>query len=77
MNAGKFWTDKEVEVLKQMADLGYSADDIKKVLKSRTRDGISNKASAIGISLSGKQPEIDFEAFQRFIKGGKRGSIGM
>lgn len=62
------WTDQEVEILKEMAAKGYQADDIIKVLRSRTIEGVSNKANALGLSLSAA-PEIDMDAYARAMKG--------
>jgi len=69
--AGKVWTEKEEKVLRDLAGLGYSIDEIRIVLKSRSRDAIFSKATSLRISLSGPEPQIDMDEFKRLMKRGK------
>jgi hypothetical protein len=61
------WTKKEIEILKQMIATGCAVEEILKVLKSRTQGSIQAKAGDLGLSLAGT-PEIDFDAFTKYIK---------
>jgi len=65
--SGVPWTDKEIEILKEMAQKGFRVQDIQKVLKSRSINGIRNKALLLNLSLMGERPEIDFEAFRQMM----------
>jgi hypothetical protein len=62
------WTDKEVEILKKMLDAGKTADEIAQVIKSRTLDGIRNKAGHMGWKFYAV-PEFDMDAFNKIMKG--------
>ena len=63
----RFWTDKELEILQSMAENKCTIADACRVLKSRTKNAISQKAANLNLSFAG-EPEIDFEAFKRIIK---------
>jgi hypothetical protein len=65
------WSDKEKDVLKKMAEAGYSLTAIQKVLLSRTAHAIRSQADAMGLDISEK-PKIDFEAFKSMLKGAKQ-----
>lgn len=62
------WTEQEIYILKTMSDAGKRAEEIHKVLQSRTIEAINNKASQFGLSLSGK-PRVDLAAFKEIMKG--------
>ena len=64
----RFWTDKEIEILQEMAENKCSLYDACRVLKSRTKNAISQKAADLHLSFTGGEPEIDFEAFKKIIK---------
>lgn len=57
------WSKKEKDVLIKMATRGCTSQEIAKVLKSRTINGIQCKAHELGYSLDGPDPKIDFEAY--------------
>lgn len=63
----RHWTTEEEDILSKMAKVGCSAFDVMKVLKSRTINGITSKASTLGLSLSGGKPDIDMDAFKRLM----------
>ena len=63
------WTEKEEETMKKMAAMGKTADDVGRVLISRTRNAIMSKASKMRLSLSGGTGEIDMAEFDRIMKG--------
>jgi hypothetical protein len=68
--AGILWTEKEIEILKELATAGRDAREISLVLKSRSRAAIHEQASRQGISVgaASQEPEIDFEAFKKMLK---------
>lgn len=63
----RFWTDREIEILQEMANNKCTIADACRVLKSRTKHAINQKAASLGLVFGG-EPEIDFEAFKRIIK---------
>ncbi len=70
----QFWTEAEKDILKSMAMAGRYAEDIIKVLKSRTINSVNQKAAELGLSLAGKEPEIDINEFNRLM-GISNGSV--
>lgn len=70
--SGATWTPEEMDILRQMAEAGATVREVGRVLKSRTLPGIRCKAEEMGIQhLFGPRPEVDFEAFQQFLKARK------
>lgn len=67
--AGTFWTDEEIEILKKMANAGYSAKQISKVLKTRTINGVNRKAQELDISLGRKKVVIDYNKLEEYLIG--------
>lgn len=63
-----YWTEEEVEILKDGAQRGFTIEQLLDVLKSRTRNSITNKAYTLGLSLQGGRPEIDREAYRRHLE---------
>lgn len=63
----RHWTPEEEDILSKMAKAGCNAFDILKVLKSRSINGITSKASTLGLSLAGGKPDIDMDAFKRLM----------
>jgi hypothetical protein len=61
------WLSEEERVLTEMANAGFTVNTISKVLKSRSRDAIEQKAAHLNLSLAGKPPEIDYEVFKKLI----------
>lgn len=68
--SGLMWKTQEVEILKKMAAGGCGVEDIAKVLKSRTPAAIKRKAEISSIHILHDEPQIDFDAFKKFIKQG-------
>jgi len=62
------WTDKEIEMLEKIGEVQGTIKDAKKIFPYRTHDAIYTKASTLGISLAGEDPEPDFEAFAKLLK---------
>lgn len=62
------WSPEEEDVLKKLATRGCVVTEIQAVLKSRSFDAIHNKAHKMGLSLAGRTPEIDFDAFKNLMK---------
>lgn len=62
------WTAKEIDMLKKIGELKGTIKDAKKIFPYRTHDAIYTKASSLGISLAGEEPEPDFEAFKELLK---------
>ena len=60
------WSDQEIEILKKMNAASKTPDDIARVLKSRTPEGILHKARKMGLHWS-IEPDIDFEAFKKMM----------
>ncbi len=65
---GAKWMDKEIELLKQMADAGYGVEEIHECLPHRGKRAIYNKAYALSLSLAGVPPEPDWEKARRFLE---------
>lgn len=61
------WSSEEEKILREMAKAGAQIGDVMKVL-NRTRNSIDSKASTLGMSLAGKAPQINMEAFTEFLK---------
>jgi hypothetical protein len=60
------WSDQEIEILKKMNAASKTPDDIARVLKSRTLEGIKHKSDRMGLNWS-IEPDIDFEAFKKMM----------
>lgn len=60
------WSPEEENVLREMATVGANVHDVIKVLR-RSRDSVNSKAYSLGISLKGMTPEINMDAFNRFM----------
>ena len=69
MGCNQFWTEQEVQVLRDLAAARLGFDEMQKVLKSRTRHAIKNKCADEKISVFGAGPEIDLDAFKKLMKG--------
>jgi len=68
--AGIPWTEKEDDVLRSLAESGCKVGEISLVLKSRSVDALTKRASVKGFSMAGAKPEIDMDAYAKLIKGG-------
>ena len=64
---GASWTDKEIEILRNLADKGYSAREIRRALKSRTLVSIKHKCLSLEICLA-PQPEVDLNEYKNMMK---------
>jgi hypothetical protein len=71
MNRRLPWTPQEEEILIAMVKGERTAEEIGKILKSRSIDAIRNKVYGKGLEFIGQSPEIDMEAFKKIMKGGK------
>jgi hypothetical protein len=60
------WTKQEEDILKKMIAASKTPDDIARVLKSRTLEGIKHKSDRMGLNWS-IEPDIDFEAFKKMM----------
>lgn len=63
-----FWSDEELSILKQMVSSGADLVKINEVLVSRTQDSILNKMKRLGLKIKVEKPQINFDAFQNFLK---------
>ena len=62
------WTEEEIDILRKLADAGYPAQDMVRVLKSRTLNAITNKMSGLGIKSRIQAPEIDYSALELMVE---------
>lgn len=65
------WKPKEIEILKKMIKANKRPEDVATVLKSRSIDSVRNKAARLGLGFL-YEPEYDFAAFERMMKGGQQ-----
>ena len=65
------WKPKEIDILKKMISANKRPEDVVTVLKSRSIDSVRNKASRLGLGFM-YEPECDFAAFERIMKGGRQ-----
>ena len=72
----KFWTDKELEILRAMCQAKCRIEEVRDVLKSRTDDAIREKAYRLGFAIMEYHAEIDMGAFKRIMKERGNGSVG-
>jgi len=56
--AGKFWTEKEIKILKELCKARKTMPEAQKVFPHRTKNSINCKANEAGLSLAGPEPEI-------------------
>ena len=68
MRAAFPWDPQEDQILTDMAGAGAMLPDIALVLKDRSEDAIKARAIRLKVSLAGKKPEIDMDAFKKFMK---------
>lgn len=64
------WTDQEAEIFKKMLEAHKTPEEVAQVFKSRSADGIRNKAQKMGLKW-GYEPELDMDAFHKLMKGNK------
>jgi hypothetical protein len=64
--AGKYWTDKEVDVLKKLVEKGVSKYDVMKVFPQRTLPSIECKVCTLGLSFP-SGTEINMAEFKRLM----------
>jgi hypothetical protein len=69
MNKRIYWSDEETKMLRKMANAGCTVDDILKVFKSRSIDGIIGKLDRIGISLKPLKAELDIDLYKKLMEG--------
>lgn len=62
------WTEEEEQVLKKISEGGGTMEDVLKVFPYRSRESIKSRVGILRLSLAGSRPEIDMEAFKRFLK---------
>jgi len=60
----------EDRIIREMAEAGATTVEVSKVLRSRSPEAIKNRGRRLGVSFQ-RIPEIDMEAFKRFMKGKK------
>ena len=65
------WTKQETDMLEQLVHAGKSVDDCAKVFKSRTIHSIKNKCQSMGLRFEEFNPDCDFAAFEKLMKGAK------
>ena len=61
------YTKQEDQIIRQMNAKGFTAEEITKVLISRTKSQISDRGYHLGLRWS-KVPEIDMAEFKRLMK---------
>ena len=68
--AGVPWTSEEIEILKTLADKGFTTNEISRVLQSRTPNSIENQARVfhLKLGLTSRKPKIDHEALKELLK---------
>lgn len=63
------WTDREIEVLKKLVEAKVTDADIFNVLPHRTKNGIKNKITQLGLAhVRTPADNINYEAFTKLIK---------
>lgn len=69
--AGISWSREEDDIVRKMASAGSSLDEMKEVLLSRTAHAIEQYCKKQGILLgyAAKKPQVDHEAYKRWLKG--------
>ena len=60
------YTKQEDQIIKQMNAKGFTAEEITKVLISRTKTQIADRGYTLGLKWS-KKPEIDMAEFKRLM----------
>ena len=60
------WTKQEDDILQKMIAAGKTPEECARVLKSRTVDGIRNRAKRMGLKFK-YEVEIDIEAFKKMM----------
>lgn len=63
------WQPKEIEILKQLIEKGYEAEDISKVLINRNPSAISAYCYSHKIQIGKATKCIDEEEFKKLMKG--------
>lgn len=63
---GAKFTPQEDKIIKQLHAKGYMPEDIVKVLKSRTKESIKDRAYIIGLNWS-RRVEIDMNEFKKLM----------
>jgi len=61
------WHPKEDEILKKMAQGGMLMEQILSVLTARNEEAIRKRLPRLGLKLALKDPEIDIEAFNKYM----------
>ena len=64
-----YWSEEETTMLRKMADAGCTMDEVLRVFRGRTIEGISGKLNRLGIELKPQKSEVDYEAFKQLIGG--------
>lgn len=64
------WTKDETEILKKLCKRGRNCREIATVLTTRSNEAIKKKMAENGFAPM--KPEINYEAFEKLIKGGKQ-----
>lgn len=62
------YTEREIEIIREMAEAGKTPDDVLAVLKSRTIEGLKAISRREGIKFKLFQPEIDEAAFKKLMR---------
>jgi hypothetical protein len=64
-----FWSEHEVEVLKEMyQNPKVSWDDLQKLFPARTKDGIKNKAVTLGLKRPPEKQSIVDEDYLKHLR---------
>jgi hypothetical protein len=63
---GAKFTKREDEIIKALHGKGYQPQDIIKVLKSRTKESIKDRAYVIGLKWT-RKVEIDMDEFKKLM----------
>jgi hypothetical protein len=66
--SGRFWSEEEVKILRELAEEKISARDIQLVLKGRTLTAIKMKLDELGLMRSQRGCEIDYAMLERIRK---------
>jgi hypothetical protein len=64
----RYWTEKEIEILRKLSAAGCTPKQAASVFKSRSFDAIKCMAKKLDLPLCGKPPEIDMEAFKQLMR---------
>lgn len=70
--AGIPWTKQEEDMLIKLAKAGCKMEEVLLVFPYRTLHAIGNKSKTLRLSLAGKNPEPNFEAFKNLLKKGEQ-----